>query len=404
MKKLSKKMALVIVQLITLTILLEGCGATISPISNQNQSQSTKQQDIIASTQNNFVKISLNGSHALAIKGDGSLWTWGGNNCGQLGEGTIDRKGPHKTPKQIIPDGVQDVSAGFEFSATLKKDGSVWVWGSIETKKNDTFHLSPIKIIENGVQAITTSDNCVFALKADGSLWGLGRDDSLLQIEDHIKKTYKPKRLISSGVKAIAAGSGHILVLKTDGTLWTWGDNFWSQLGLGTKDDASYSLPMKINISNIKAIFADTANSFVIKTDGSLWAWGKNDSMKLDQSDTIRIKTPMRIMASSVKAVACSDMYIEVLKTDGSVWGWGFGAGGKRDNEYLFTYGTPIKIINEGVESIAAYGTTFAIKTDGSLWGWGSNNSGRLGYMKFEYYSQPQKIDFKVKETDSSVK
>jgi alpha-tubulin suppressor-like RCC1 family protein len=211
--------------------------------------------------------------HTCAIKIDGSLWCWGLNQFGQLGDGTNQSKG---IPVKIISSGVVAVAAGLYHTCAIKEYGSLWCWGN------------------NGWGQIgdgtNQSKNITFNIIID-------------------KSKYTPVQIISSGVKAVAAGGWHTCAIKIDGSLWCWGLNQYGQLGDGTKED-KYT-PVQIISSGVKAVAAGGVYTCAIKEDGSLWCWGWNEDGQL------------QIIESGVVAVAAGRFHTCAIKEDGSLRCWG---------------------------------------------------------------------------------
>jgi len=312
--------------------------------------------------------ISAGGNHSFALKADGSLWAWGHNWYGQLGDGsTRDASFP-----KLIGNDFVSISAGWDKTVAIKSDGSLWIWGS-NYYGNEYFNVqesssTPIQL-GNGFTAISAGGVHSLALKANGSLWawGLGRlgngttTRSAIPIE------------IGSGFSAISAGYNHSLALKTDGSLWAWGDNLYGQLGDGTTAD---SLTPKQIGTDFVAIAAGDSFSVALKADGGLWTWGKNAVGQLGDGTTKNSNTPIQI-GSGFSAIAAQGLDCLALKPDGSLWTWGYSRTGYVNGILKST--TPVQIGSDFSAITAGGSHSLALKTDGSLWAWGSNSYGQLG-------------------------
>ncbi|WP_295392505.1 CARDB domain-containing protein [uncultured Thiodictyon sp.] len=330
-------------------------------------------------------RIAAGYAHSLAIKSDGSLWVWGNNLSGQLGDGTTTKR---PSPVQVLT-GVTAVSAEAFYSLALKSDSSLWAWGNDGYGFNS--HTSPVQVL-TGVNAIAAGGTFAgsgprhsLALKADGSLWAWG-DNLYGQLGDGTISSrgtpvqtqvwngvsYAPL----TGVAAIAGGAEHSLALKSDGSLWVWGKNWRGQIGDGTQLTDRRS-PVQI-MTGVAAMAAGAAHSLALKTDGSLWAWGDNSSGQLgDGSLTIRL-SPVQVM-TGVVAVAAGSAYSMAIKTDGSLWAWGDNAKGQFGDGTLAGGARPRQVLT-GVAAVAAgHLHTLVLKTDGSLWTFGWNADGQLG-------------------------
>jgi alpha-tubulin suppressor-like RCC1 family protein len=194
--------------------------------------------------------IAVGYDYVLAIKADGSLWSWGGNDSGQLGNGTADPAPdnehpavPHPTPVRIGSDTDWSViAAGGGISLALKRDGSLWSWGlngSGQLGLGDTLvHLLPMRVgIDSDWKAIAAGNSFSLGLKRNGSLWAWGENGSgQLGLRDRVSRQ-TPTRVGSKQWMRIAAGDEFSLAVKLDGTFWSWGGNYTGKLGLGDRHD-----------------------------------------------------------------------------------------------------------------------------------------------------------------------
>lgn len=181
----------------------------------------------------------------------------------------------------------------------------------------------PVKIM-TGVKEVSLGWNHSAAIKTDGTLWTWGWNYQG-QLGNGTNTSSTTPIKIMSGVKCVSLGEAHSAAVKTDGTLWMWGRNYCGQLGNGTTTDSKS--PVKI-MDGVKAISLSEANSAAIKTDGSLWIWGKNDCGQIGNGTTTNSSRPVKVM-TGVKEVCMGDIFCAVIKTDGSLWMWGSNAFGE---------------------------------------------------------------------------
>ncbi|MBC5863398.1 RCC1 domain-containing protein [Flavobacterium turcicum] len=181
--------------------------------------------------------------------------------------------------------------------------------------------------------------------------------------------------------KSIAAGGNHTLALKNDGTLWAWGLNESYQLGDGTI--IAKTTPTQIGIENNWAyVSAGFYQSFAIKTDGTLWSWGPNFLGLIGQGELLRSTTPKQIGTdNNWKTVAAGLHHNFAIKTNGTLWAWGQNDNGTLGDGTLTTRLSPVQIGTDTDWQQVSPGSNFsiALKTNGSLWGWGSEEDGKLG-------------------------
>ena len=322
---------------------------------------------------NEYKTISAGDGHTMAIKADGSLWAWGWNVYGQLGDGTtIDRYAPIK-----IMDSVVSVSAGTIHNMAIKTDGSLWAWGYNGTgelgdgTKIDRY--TPVKIMDS-VVSVSAGGSHTMAIKTDGSLWAWGHN-GIGRLGDGTTTSRSTPVKIMDSVVSVSAGDGHTMAIKADGSLWAWGYNSDGQLGDGTRIDR-YN-PVKI-MDSVVSVSAGGCYTMAIKTDGSLWAWGWNAIGQLGDGTTIDRYNPVKIM-DSVVSVSAGGYHTMAIKSDGSLWAWGGNYYGPLGDGTRTSRSTPVKIMDSVVSVSAGSSHTMAITADGILWAWGYNYYGWLG-------------------------
>ena len=303
--------------------------------------------------------------HSLALKPDGSLWAWGQNGPGQLGDGTnTDRL----TPVQVLTE-VAAVTAGENHSLAIKADGSLWAWGSNSWGQlgdgTTTFQSTPAQVLTE-VAAVSAGLRHTLALKTDGSLWAWGWNANGQLGDGTTTDRWTPVQVLT-GVAAVSAGSRHTLALKTDGSLWAW--------GVGD-DTTGSSTPVQV-LNEVAAVSDGWGHTLAVKTDGSLWAWGNNGFGELGDGTTTSRSTPVHVL-TEVAAVAAGWEYSLALKTNGSLWAWGSNWHGRLGDGTTTDRLTPVQIVT-GVAAVSAGLHSLARKTDGSLWAWGWNWAGQLG-------------------------
>ena len=334
--------------------------------------------------------------HTIALKTEGTVWSWGDNNAGQLGDGTNTSR---QTPVEVAHlFGVTAIAAGSNHNLALKSDGTVWAWGDntygqlgdgTTTSRNVPVQVGGL----SGVVAIVCGANHSFALKSDGSWWAWG-NNAYGQLGDATKANrLTPVSIRISGVSMVAAGDNHTIALKTDGTLWSWGRNQVGQLGDGTTTDKLYPVQIdpysSIGINkSITAVFARGDSSYAVKNDGTVWAWGNNNDSQLGlglANATKTISTPAEIAGfTGVESVSAGYSHAVAMKTDGSIWSWGsnaygqLGSGSPGSPNWVYA---PQQISGlSGVVRVVAGGYhTVVLKTDNTVMTFGYNGYGQLG-------------------------
>lgn len=335
--------------------------------------------------------IAAGGSHSLAIKEDGSLWAWGSNINGQLGDGTATN---YRTPVKIMTD-VTMVSAGDFSSFAIKSDGTLWAWGNngygMLGDGTGKDRYMPVKVLDN-VSSVSTRGFKAFAIKKDGSLWASGWNSSGM-LGDGSQKDHSTPVKIMDDVATVSTGDYHSMAIKKDGTLWAWGTNIYGQLGDGTTEYRS--IPVQI-MDNVASVSAGSRHTLAIKTDGTLWAWGSNYDGQLGNDSIPRTYIPIKVMDNVAQASA-RGFHSLAIKTDGTLWAWGNNWYHQLGNDTAVGLSTPIKVMDHVTEISTNSDHTLVVKTDGTLWACGYNGSGRLGDGTTEDRSTPVKIMDNVK-------
>lgn len=231
----------------------------------------------------NWEMVAAGDQHSLGIQSDGSLWSWGNNNFGQLGSGSTG--GSNSTPTQVgsSTDWVY-VSAGVDFSAALKSDGTVWTWGN------------------NG-----------FGQLGNGSTGGSNATPTQVGANTWLK---------------IACGAHHVVALKNNNKVWTWGHNGFGQLAHG--NTTHLAIPTKVNAEAWTNIAAGLHHSLFLKGDGSLWGAGRNDVGQLSSSSTSQYLSPAQInLDYDWKNITSGFSNSGGLKTNGLIHTWGASSKGQ---------------------------------------------------------------------------
>ncbi len=296
---------------------------------NTTASRSTPRQEFTSST--NWKQVACGSYHAAAIKTDGTLWTWGYNNDGQLGDNTTFTS--RSTPRQEFTSGTnwKQVDCGAYHTAAIKTDGTLWAWG-----RNSSGQLGDNTIAARSTprQEITSSTN-----------W----------------------KQVSAGGGA-SGGGKHTAAIKTNGTLWAWGYNAFGQIGDNTNADRSTPRQEFTSGTNWKQVSAGGYHTAAIKTNGTLWAWGANNNGQIGDNTTTSRLTPRQEFTSSTnwKQVSGGYGHTASIKTNGTLWLWGFNYNGQIGDNTRANRSTPRQEITSSTnwkQVACGYRHTAAIKT-----------------------------------------
>jgi hypothetical protein len=244
----------------------------------------------------NVVRIAAGGDHSLAIKADGTLWVWGQNAWGQLGIGS-------SVPSSFVPVQVSTISnvvaaaGGMFHSIALKSDGSVWAWGHNSWGQlgdgTNNFANVPVQVSGlSNVLSIAAGGDHNLAIKTDGTVWAWGHNLYGQLGNGSALHSYVPIQVPGFGdVARLAPGVLHTLALKTDGTVWAWGSNMHGQLGTGNNMDSRVPIAVS-GLTNVLSVVSGYAHNMALKADGTVWSWGANYDGQLCNGTTIHNNLP----------------------------------------------------------------------------------------------------------------
>ena len=239
-------------------------------------------------------------SHSLACKAYGRVFSWGDNSFGQLGDGTnFHRRKPVETKNLVT---IVEISAtSYAHSVALKSDGTVWTWGRNHFGQlgDGTYfdRTTPGQVPGlSSVKSIASGWGHVVALKTDGTVWTWGWNYSGQLGDGTTSNRNRPVQVPSLGnVVSIASGYRHTIALKADGTVWAWGNNYYGQLGDGTTTD--HATPVRvINLDDVVRIAAGAEYSVAVKSDGTVWSWGANYDGQLGDGTTENRHSPVQVL------------------------------------------------------------------------------------------------------------
>lgn len=351
--------------------------------------------------------IACGDNHILALQDDGTVWAWGVNTYGQIGNGTSKTV----TEPLKVMTGAQKVFAYGETSFALKNN-KVWAWGrnwkgdlytpNVEGRGNATAgkDSSVPKILSNlgDVQSISVAYPTAIALTTEGKIVDFSASFDT-GIFDYTRTTQPARFADLAQVKAIAAGNGHGLALLKNGTVWGWGKNDRGQVGNDIADDTIVYTPQQVpTLHDVVDIAAGNKYSLALKNDGTVWAWGDNSNCQLGStlSDTpILIPTRVKNIPSIVD-ISGGYNHCLALTDNGRVVSWGdnsygqLGNSGAPLNKGLFAEDAT-NLNNVCAISAGSY-ISAAVTNDDSIWVWGRNDSGQLGIGSFVNQKGPANV------------
>ena len=279
----------------------------------------------------------VNQGHTLALKSDGTIWSWGRNYYGQLGLGDfLDAIAPLRIGQDSDWSGV---IAGGWYSIALKTNNTLWAWGDNNFgqlglgNSGDTINVpNPVGTTSDWSQ-VAAGENHTIALKTNGTIWAWGYNgQGRLGLGDNTDRNTPGQIGTDSDWSGITAGRRHSIALKTNNTLWAWGYNSYGQLGLGNSGiETGRTTPTQIgSASDWSGVTVGVFHSIALRTNNTLWAWGYNSYGALGLGDNTDRNTPSQIGTDSDwSGITAGGEHAIALKTNNTLWAWGYNGYGQ---------------------------------------------------------------------------
>ena len=304
------------------------------------------------------------GSHSIALASDGTVYTWGLNQYGQLGNNTTTNS---RSPIAVQVAGtplagktIVQIAAGADHSLALDSDGALYAWGS-----------NAYGQLGNGT---TTNSSVPVAVKIAGT------------------------PLAGKTIVQIAAGANHNMVLTSDGAVYTWGWNYHGQLGNNTKTNSNtivavQTISTPIAGKKIVKIAAGQGHSLALTDDGMVYAWGRNDTGQLGNNATTDAMLPVAVTVTgtpmsnkTIVEIASGARHSLAIDSSGKVYAWGHNGSGQLGNNSTVNALTPVAVQAPADKNIIQVsgsgwlgGSSSALASDGTVYSWGRGFDGQLG-------------------------
>ena len=358
-------------------------------------------------------------SHSVALKADGNVWSWGYTGFGLMGVGSqaVTQGVPARAKNSdgTTLAGVSGVSAGYLHTAVVKVDGTVWAWGnnqlgalgdgSTASRGNPVQVKDALGIPFTNAMQVSAGTYFTLALKNDGTVWAWGWNTNRTLGDGTANTRLNPVPVLApgggafTGAMAVSAGNSHAMALRTDGTVWCWGsDNNVGLLGSGVTGITAVT-PVRVEVApgvalaNVVSIAAGWYHSVAITSNGTAYAWGVNTNGTLGDGTTTSRSRPAVVKDLSgnaltgIVAVAAGNRFSMYMKSDGTVWASGINDIGQLGDNTAAAFQINPNLVKTaagstfgGVDRIAAtQNHTLIRRTDGTVWAWGGNANGQLG-------------------------
>jgi alpha-tubulin suppressor-like RCC1 family protein len=329
--------------------------------------------------------------HSIGLDKNGTVWGWGYNNRGQLGDNSVTSR---LTPVSILGNSKTfcKIASGYGHTIGLDKNGRVWGWGyngrgqlgdNTITQRN-----TPVSILGVNKTFCSISGGYIntIGLDKNGNVWGWGYNNKGQLGDNSVTQRKTPVSIlgINKTFCSITSGRFHSIVLDKNGRVWGWGYNYYGQLG----DNSTIQRNTPVSILGVNKTFCSISagyyHSIGIDDNGKVWGWGYNINGQLGNNSTTNRATPVSILGINKTFCSISTGYRHTIGLDknGKVWGWGYNVYGQLGDNSITSRLTPVSIlgVNKTFCSISAgYQHSIGIDDNGKVWGWGYNLQGQLG-------------------------
>jgi alpha-tubulin suppressor-like RCC1 family protein len=320
-----------------------------------------------------------------------NVLAWGENNCGQLGDNsTTNRSSPVMAAGGYTRNWCE-VSTSYQHTAAVKTDGTLWTWGN-----NTNGRLGDVNAVSRSSPGTTTSggtDWCTVsagryhtaAVKTGGTLWTWGFNACGQLGDSTVTNRCSPGTVAGGGSWCrVSAGTAHTVAVKSGGTLWAWGCNTTGALGDISTTNRSSPVEVAGGFSIWCQVSAGNGSTAAVQTNCCLWTWGSNSVCQLGDGTATSRSSPGAVVGAGTTwcQASAGAAHMAAVKCDGTIWTWGNNASGQLGDSSVTNRSSPVQVAGSNTLwcQVSAGGShTAGVKTDGTLWTWGYNGSGRLG-------------------------
>ena len=346
---------------------------------------------------------------AAATNAPGTVYAWGDNLFGGLGDGTTgDSITPVRVGGVTGVTGVTAIAAGEYSGYALRGLGTVYAWGANANGElgdgSTTDSSIPVRVRGlTGVTAIAGGFSTGYAVRSDGTVYAWG-DNGYGGLGDGtmIGRSTPVRVRGLTGVTAVAGGAFSGYAVRSDGTAYAWGDNGYGGLGDGTMIDRS--TPVRVRgLTGVTAVAGGAFSGYALRSDGTVYAWGMNAYGQLGDGTTTDSSTPVQVnYLTGVTAIAAGEYSGYALRSDGTVYAWGYNATGELGDGTTTNRTTPVRVNSltglTGLTGVTALAgglfNGYALRSDGTVDAWGYNGHGQLGSgLTRNYTSTPVQVN-----------
>ena len=322
-----------------------------------------------------------------------SAWAWGYNDQGQLGDGTTANK---SSPVSVVGDFTDwcQISAGFcRASLGVRQNGTAWSWGSNDNGQlgvNSTVNKSsPVSVVGGFTDWCQVSSGRLhsLAVRTNGTAWGWGSGASGKLGDNTTTAKSSPVSVVGGFTDwcQVSAGTDHSLAVRTNGTAWGWGVNGYGQIGDSTTAAKSSPVSVVGGFTDWCQLSAGEDFSLGVRQNGTAWGWGGATLGKLGDGTVTNRTSPVSVVGGFTDwcQVAAGNNHSAAVRTTGTAWAWGYASYGRLGNNCTTNRSSPVSVVGgftDWCQISAGNDHSLALRTNGTAWSWGQTKYwGQLG-------------------------
>ena len=336
-----------------------------------------------------------------------TLWAWGNNGYGRLGDGTTGTKSSPVSVVGGFTDWV-DVSAGSNHTVAIRASGTAWAWGAntpgqLGNGTSGVYRTSPVSVVGGFTDWTQISAGTLYSvgIRANGTAWAWGANNSGTLGDNTTVSKSSPVSVVGGFTNwvQVSAGSGHAAGIRANGSAWAWGNGNGGRLG--DNSEIAKSSPVSVVGGFVDWVqISAGGGTAAIRANGTAWAWGSNGSGQLGDGTATARSSPVLVVGGFTDWVQISAALSHTVgvRANGTAWAWGFNDSGRLGDDTSITRSSPVSVVGgftDWVQVRAGNYHTVGVRANGTAWAWGRNNyasSGAIGDNTIVNKSSPVSV------------
>jgi alpha-tubulin suppressor-like RCC1 family protein len=334
-----------------------------------------------------------------------TIWSWGNNTNGRLGDNT----GVNKSSPVSIVGGFCDwsqISAGRCHSLGLRTNSTLWAWGAGGNGQlgdnTVTTRSSPVSVVGGFTDwcQVDGGSSHSLAVRTNGTAWAWGFGSNGELGDNTTANKSSPVSVVGGFTNwcRVSAGDGFGIALRTDGTIWAWGKGSYGNLGNNGTTERSSPVSVVGGFTDWCQISAGSNFSLAVRTNGTAWSWGRNALGQLGNNNTgTNQQSPVSVVGGFTDwcQISAANSFSLAVRQNGTAWAWGYNGQGRLGDNTVAQKNSPVSVVGGFTDWCQVSGGqthSLAIRTNGSVWAWGSNSLGQLGTNNTTSRSSPVSV------------